>query len=235
MEQHSRSIGTIPSVEIIDDTPSPETIVLNEPYLSTDFFMQGRMQVGYRIDVIQFASETYEGLPLYTIDLALEDGQSIQLHQRWRPAMAGTGPSNLVFGDVNILEGSVQQSDYWKLVYASGHHNWDEVFWVLFDPPFDDTYGVAIEGGEFLGDSAAQVYTLDEDFYPLRYIGVESITRDLVTAEPTPHSYTNRHTDADHSRPYPGLATIRLALNHADTPYNILTINSRRIPRFRRF
>ncbi len=178
---------TLPSIQMHTAPVEQETFILNEPYLSQDFYMYGRMQVGKRFDYIVFASETYQGLPLYILDVVLEDSQSIQLHQRWLPAFAGTGPSNLVFADVNILEGQVQQNNYWYLVYSAEHHNWDEVYWVLFDPPLNgDTYGVAVIIGDSFIQGDETVYTLDEYHEPLRYINVQSLTREEVQNPPTP-------------------------------------------------
>lgn len=178
---------TLPPIQMHSTPEEQETFILNEPYLSRDFYMFGRMLVGVRYDYIFFASETYEGLPLYILDVQLEEGQSIQLHQRWLPALAGTGPSNLVFADVNILEGHVQQNDYWRLVYAAEHHNWDEVYWVLFDPPLNgDTYGVAVSIGDSFIQGDEKVYTLDEFLEPLRYINVRSLIREEVQDPPTP-------------------------------------------------
>lgn len=177
---------TLPTIEVQEDVPSPAVVLLEEPYLSREFFMQGRMQVGVRFDTIQFASETYEGLPLYILDLQLEDGQTIRLHQRWQMELAGTGPSNLVYAEVDILEGTVQQSDYWKLVYAAEHHNQGEVYWVLFEPPLGEAYGIAIVDGDSFYEGDERVYTLDEDFYPLRYLNVESVEKRFVEVEPTP-------------------------------------------------
>ncbi|HPA46713.1 MAG TPA: PEP/pyruvate-binding domain-containing protein [bacterium] len=166
------------SVNLVDGKPNPETIVFDEPFLSQNLYMLGRIQVGVRIDFLRYASETYASLPLYKIDLALENGQSVHLYQRWQPAMAGTGPANLVYAQVDIEEGYVEQGSYWNLVYAADHHNWNEKFWVLLDTPIGETYGLAVLTGET--DYDREVYTLDCNLQPLRYIGIEGFQKDIT-------------------------------------------------------
>jgi len=166
------------STNLMDGGPSPAMIIFDEPFLSRDLYMLARIQVGVRIDFLRYASETYAGLPLHRIDLALENGQSVHLYERWQPAMAGTGPANLVYAQVDIEEGYVEQGNYWNLVYAADHHNWNETFWVLFDPPVGETYGLAVLTGET--DYDREVYTLDCNLQPLRYIKIEAFQKEIT-------------------------------------------------------
>ncbi len=154
-----------------------ESLLFDEPYLSQNLYMLGKMQVGVRIIFLRFASSGYESLPLYLLDLQLEDNQFIQLYQRWQPPMAGSGPANLVFATYNIHEGIGIQSDYWNLIYAAEHHNWNEQYWVFFDEPIGEAFGLAVITEDF--PSAIEVYTLDADLYPLRSIEINSIIKEL--------------------------------------------------------
>ncbi|MFH1739838.1 MAG: PEP/pyruvate-binding domain-containing protein, partial [bacterium] len=164
--------------DLVDGKPTEEAIVFDEPFLSQQLYMLGQMRVGVRNDILKFASPTYESLPLYLVEFTLENGQSIRLYQRWQPAMAGTGPANLVYAEVQIEEGHATQTDYWHLVYAADHHNWSERYWILFDTPIGETYGIAAFTGESLYDR--EVYTLDCDLLPLRYIEVIDYSIELT-------------------------------------------------------
>ena len=164
-------------ISATDGALDKQSLVFDEPYLSQSLYMIGKMQVGVRIIFLKFASTGYESLPLYLLDLKLEDNQSIQIYQRWQPPLAGTGPANLIFASFNIHEGIGIQSDYWNLIYAAEHHNWNEQYWVLFDEPIGETYGLAVITEDF--PSTIEVYTLDGDFYPLRSIEIESISKEL--------------------------------------------------------
>jgi len=161
---------------VTDGRLDTELLIFDEPYLSKSLFMIGKMQVGVRIIFLKFASLGYESLPLYLFDLKLESNQSIQLYQRLQLPFAGTGPSNLVHANFNIEEGIGIQSDYWNLVYAAEHHNWNEQFWVLFDEPIDETFGLAVITEDF--PSTIEVYTLNRNLQPLRRIEMDSISKE---------------------------------------------------------
>ncbi len=164
-------------ITINDGQPEKEELIFNEPFLSLDLYMLAQMKVGFKTVFLKFASVGYDSLPLYRLSLSLEAGQSIQLYQRWLPPLAGSGPANLVFAMGDIHEGTTIQTDYWSLVYAAEHHNWNERFWMLFDSPMDGAYGIAVLTEDF--PSRAEVYTLDENFEPLRQIEVLSFEKVL--------------------------------------------------------
>jgi len=169
---------------IADGRPDKDTIVFDEPFLSQQMYMLGVTRVGVRVDIIRFASLSYASLPLYRVDFTLEGGQSLRLYQRWQPPMAGSGPANLVYAEVDIDEGRVTEDNYWNLVYSADHHNWDERYWVLFDPPLGEAYGVAAFAGGF--EQKPQVYTLDADLQPLRQIPLLNFEKRPVETLPVP-------------------------------------------------
>ncbi|MBN2327694.1 MAG: hypothetical protein JXR73_11125 [Candidatus Omnitrophica bacterium] len=176
-------------VELQDGTPITPVMALEEPYLSQRFYMTG--QIVGSDDRLEFASEAYEPFPAYLLDVDLEDGQSVKLYYRWQMPMAGSGPANLVFAEVEIQEGQTVQTDYWRLVYSASHHNWDERFWVLFDQPLGEAYGVAVFRRNVFAEGPQQVYTLDVDLQPLREIGILKMNHMEVDQIPFPSAVPN--------------------------------------------
>jgi hypothetical protein len=164
---------------LTDGKPENEELVFDEPFLSRDLYMLGKIRTEYQYIFLKFASPSYESLPLYRLDLTLEGGQSIQLYQRWQPALAGTGPAKLVLALAHLQEGNAIQTSYWRLIYSAEHHNWNEKFWALFDAPLGEAFGVAVLTEDY--PSRAEVYTLDQNFEPLRPIEVLSVEKKLYT------------------------------------------------------
>ena len=157
------------SVRIDSGRPSPEVLLFDQDFVNKTLYMTGSVVGGFYSDNVRYSSPTHEELPLYVIDMPFDNGERIRLYQRWQEPMAGSGPASLVFADVDLLEGYVQQDDYWHLVYAAEHHNWNEGYWVLFDEPLGDTYGVAVETEE--SPLRRDAYTLDANLQRLRTIG----------------------------------------------------------------
>ncbi len=172
------------NIRIQDDGIEPASITLDEPYLSTELYMAGRMIVGQEEEYFFYASETYESLPLYQFDVQLENGQSVQLYLRWQIPFCGSGPAALVYAVVDIEEGHVIQDNYWKLIYSAIHHNWDEKFWVLFDQPLGDAYGIAVFTRNVYNVEPREVYTLDANLQPLRTIPLIDITKSETDSLP---------------------------------------------------
>lgn len=174
------------NVDLVNGKPETEKMILEEPYLSKGFYMTGEFEG--EEEWLKFASETYEALSAYLVDVALENGQSVKLYTRWQQPMAGSGPANLVYAEVDIQEGQVKQSNYWKLVYSASHHNWDERFWILFDKPLNGAYGIAVFRRNVFAEEPQQVYTLDANLQPLRQIAIQKITWGEIDAIPYPSS-----------------------------------------------
>lgn len=160
---------------LMDGKPEPSEVVFDETFLSNELYMLGKIPTEFQYLFLKFASLGYETLPLYRLDITLENGRSIQLYERWQPALAGTGPAKLVMALADLQEGAATQTNYWKLIYAADHHNWNEKFWVLFDSPLGEAYGVAVLTEDF--PSRAEVYTLDQNLEPLRQIEVVSFKK----------------------------------------------------------
>ncbi len=166
--------------------PDPVEQIFDEPFLSRELYMLGQIRTLYQFIFLRFASTSYASLPLYRVELDLEGNQSIQLYQRWQPALAGTGPAKLVYAIVDIHEGNAIQTNYWKLVYSAEHHNWNEKYWILFDSPLGDVYGISVLTEDY--PYRAEVYTLDKNREPIRPIEVLSIEKQRYTGQFPPVS-----------------------------------------------
>ena len=138
------------SVQLENEVPTEQRVVLGEPYLST-IYLIGTIEIDGETKYVDFASETYEGIPAWRKTVELTNGQSIELYYRYNPPMAGSGPANLIYAEVNVEGYRAKQASYWKLVYSAGHHNWDEKFLILFDAPIGDAYGIVFYGVGNLG------------------------------------------------------------------------------------
>lgn len=171
---------------LIDGKPGKEEQVFDEPFLSRELYMMGEIRTPYQSIFLQFASPSYESLPLYRVELSLENDRSIQLYQRWQPALAGTGPARLVYAAVQLNGGNAVQTSYYKLIYSAEHHNWNEKYWILFDAPLGGAYGIAVFAEDF--PYRAEVYTLDPNREPLRQIEVISVSKQLFTGDFPPRS-----------------------------------------------
>lgn len=174
------------SVELQNGQPVQPVFVMEEPYLSQNFYLTGRIEIGGEEKWIDFASETYEGLPAWLTNVHLADGQAIRLYFRYQPPFAGSGPANLIYAEVDMKDYQVKQSDYWKLVYAAEHHNWNEKFLVLFDVPIGNAYGIVYYGREIFESTPPQVFTVDQDLNHLEQIGVVKSDTESIEAIPLP-------------------------------------------------
>ncbi|HOJ61457.1 MAG TPA: hypothetical protein PK878_14340 [bacterium] len=165
-----------------------DLFVLDDDYLDSNWFLEGLVQTGTETRNLRFGSVKYESLPLWRIDVQLEGEQFLKLYQRYQVPMAGSGPAKLVYAEGGIDEGPIRQSSYWRLIYSAGHHNWDEKFWVLFDEPLGEAYGIAVITEEF--PFTVTAYTLDSNLNPLRTIEVVKYTKaetsDLIPDPTTP-------------------------------------------------
>lgn len=167
--------------------PDPVERVFDEPFLSRELYMLGQIRTPYQFIFLRFSSTSYACLPLYRVELALEGNQFIQLYQRWQPALAGTGPAKLVYAALNIHEGNAIQANYWKLVYSAEHHNWNEKYWILFDSPLGDVYGISVLTEDY--PYRAEVYALDKNRDPIRPIELLSIEKQRYTGLFPPVSF----------------------------------------------
>jgi hypothetical protein len=124
--------------------PDPAERRIDEDLLSRGSLLSGH--VGLPPDdaarTIRFSSCAYPILPLWQISVSLEGGHRALLHERHEVPLAGSGPAQLVRGELWLGAAHVVETSYWRLVYAAEHHNWNEKYWIVFDAP------IVWDGGE---------------------------------------------------------------------------------------
>jgi len=92
----------------------------------------------------RYAPCEYRDLPLYVITAEVQGGDRAVLHKRHQIPVAASGPCNIVYADV-IVDGQPREvDDYFLLVYAAQHHNWNEEYVVLLDPPVGDVHAILL-------------------------------------------------------------------------------------------
>ena len=111
-------------------------IVLDERYLTFDLKLLGFVsEPGVDELTIAYSSCEDRLLPLWDIDVVLDDGVRVTLRERFRPPdnVLLTGPASLSSAEVSMAGERQLISDYWDLVYASSVHNTFVKYWILLD------------------------------------------------------------------------------------------------------
>ncbi|MCB0215935.1 MAG: DUF1566 domain-containing protein [Chloroflexi bacterium] len=121
------------------------------------------------------------GRPDVRLELDLADSQSLRLRLRYAepPGASPVGQAQLLGATVDLAEGATQVEDPRQLVYDADRHNWNERFWVLFDPPIGASGGLEIASTGIPGrpETTWLARTLDRDLAPGREIAVRSVRR----------------------------------------------------------
>ncbi|MBP9203738.1 MAG: hypothetical protein KBG28_07235 [Kofleriaceae bacterium] len=102
-------------------------------------------------------------------------GGGFTIDVQYQPPAAGSGPLFPTAAEVRLGGQTATVSDYFRLVYAGEHHNWNNQYWVLFATPL--TYaGHAVHGlwidEEPFSSSLEQARTLDAARQPLEVLPV---------------------------------------------------------------
>lgn len=152
--QQSLVVGRIPITarvenlwfSVVNGVPPKTEIVFDEANLSRFFWMVAEVDYGGSWpEYFRFQTCTGETWPAWRIVVLLENGGRIDLLRPHIVPMAGSGPAALVWGRAQLPVGTREVREYWRLVYAADHHNWNEKFWVIFDQPLiGGIYGVAV-------------------------------------------------------------------------------------------
>jgi hypothetical protein len=135
----------------VDGVADPPVFRLDEERISQESIFYGQLAED-PTRTIRFSSCSYADLPLWKIEVSFEGGHQALLHERYRVPMAGSGPAQLVEGEVWLGDEHAVQTSYWKLVYAAEHHNWNEQYWMLFDAPLkvgeiEEVHGLFLQEG----------------------------------------------------------------------------------------
>lgn len=150
----------------------PATVTLAEPHISqgTGFF--GTIgDGGDQQDTLPIQSCDFPDLEPWSLRATVGDGDTLHLQFRWMEPFAGSAP--LAFQRATVTLGGQEHvvADYFDLVYAGLHHNFDNQWWVLFDQPVSylghDIHGLWVDGGTYMPDPVDAIYTLDGNLQAL--------------------------------------------------------------------
>jgi hypothetical protein len=117
-----------------------------EPYV-TDFFdaILGDPAAASGDQLTLLGSCQPDSLEPWRLRGDLADGGRFQLDFRHRQPQAGSGPLFPTRGEVTLDGQTVVVDDYFRVIYAGEHHNWNNNYWILFAAPI--TYrGHAVHG-----------------------------------------------------------------------------------------
>jgi pyruvate, water dikinase len=116
-------------------------------------------------------------LPLQQLTVRLEGDQRVDLRLRKGRGFFSYQWAELVGADVRLAAGTRTVADYPHLVYDAVRHNWNETFWVLFDPPLGDAHCLSItQQGTAPGEGEYRAALLDDRLDVLRSLAVGSVT-----------------------------------------------------------
>lgn len=119
--------------------------------------------IGYQ----HFGPCYYNDIPLWIIDIGVENGDSLLLHKRFEIPVAGSGPARIVYAEGSVASAGFQVEDPCRLIYAAEHHNWNQEYVVIFVPPLGDVHGLYTMGVEE-GANPATLRYLDAALGELR-------------------------------------------------------------------
>lgn len=148
--------------------PPNEPFALREPQISDYVSLYGMLNQGQTFeDTFQLGSCKMNSLPEFYAEAQFANGDSILIQYKHELPAAGSGPWLMRRADV-VLDGNhVKVEDYWNLVYAGLHHNWDNQMWIIFPQPImydgHPIYGIWIDEDDFQCCPPSGVYTLDQD------------------------------------------------------------------------
>jgi hypothetical protein len=171
-------------IEVRFDLQADQT-TFEEPWITQGLYVNGTVNGSLEYDdALRLSSCTYEPLTLWHADGTLAGGDGFQLRYRHEIPFAGSGPLQLTGATVTLGGQTVTVDDYFQLVYAGVHHNWDNQFWVLFDEPLPyqghDVFGLWVDEAEYTCCPLDGVYTLGPTLEKLDTLSVEGYS---ITAQ----------------------------------------------------
>jgi hypothetical protein len=118
-----------------------------------------------------------DNLEHWQIEGVMAGGDGFTIDFRYRYPFAGSGPLFVTRGRVTLGGQTATVDDYFSLVYAGEHHNWNNQYWVLFASPL--TYNGHPVNGLWIDEQPYQfeleaAYTLDANQQPLDLLTVTS-------------------------------------------------------------
>lgn len=159
--------------------------LLREPYVSQNVWAYAVIDGGAsQDDVVGLSSCTGESLDHWQIVGTLPGGDGFTIDFQYLVPGGGSGPLFPTRGRVTLGGEVATVTDYFKLVYAGEHHNWNNQYWVLFDAPL--TYAGHPVHGLWLDEVAYQfelesAHTLGAALQPLDVLTVTDYAVEPVT------------------------------------------------------
>ena len=159
--------------------------LLQEPWVSQTVWATGAIDGGLsNDDLVGLSSCTAAALDHWHILGTLPGGDGFAIDFQYLLPAAGSGPLFPTRARVTLGGEVATVTDYFKLVYAGEHHNWNNQYWVLFDAPL--TYAGHPVHGLWLDEVAYQfqletAHTLDAALQPLDELAVTGYTVEPVT------------------------------------------------------
>lgn len=187
-----------PNFEALDGEAVEKTLILDDAFM-TDRLVMSRSVEGESNTLVRYSSCNYETIPLWDIRAELEDGSTMRLEERFREPTSGSSPANLMAATLNLSGVEVEIRDYWQLVYAALHHNFNPQYWMMLTSPLDvpgvgSVHVVELRAPESDGSQPAQVRFLGAIFEELAQPKVTFFWKGLMGEEP-PEGF--RRGDAD--------------------------------------
>jgi hypothetical protein len=153
--------------------------LLEEPWVG-DMMAYGELVPMQSFDErLHLSSCTAENLEHWQIDGTMAGGDGFTIDFRYRFPFAGSGPLFATRGRVTLGGQTATVDDYFSLVYAGEHHNWNNQYWVLFASPL--TYAGHPVHGLWIDEQPYQfeleaAHTLDANLQPLDLLAVTAYT-----------------------------------------------------------
>lgn len=160
-------------VELRWEVPLPDTgggFRFQAPYLDHHFYaLLGPTEAVTQDELSQLGSCRPDSLELWRATATFTDGAAT-LDFRYQPPFAGSGPLFPIRGEVTLGGRTAIVDDYFRLVYAGEHHNWNNQYWILFAAPLDfrghPVHGLWLDEAAFTSQLDG-AYTLGADLRPL--------------------------------------------------------------------
>jgi hypothetical protein len=119
----------------------------------------------------------YTHYTLYIVTAEAQSGDRVVFHKRmYSPdIVGGSMPTNLAWAQATVSGTTRTTDDYFSLVYSADHHNWNEGYTVLLNPPVDDVFGLVLLDSGYNDDPVEMLY-LGSDYTEIRKSPLVSYT-----------------------------------------------------------
>ena len=213
---HFRDYGGI-NFRVVDGVPDASVRRLDEESISrSESIFFGHVGDGPpdQATTIRFSSCSYANLPLWDVSVSMEGGYRALLHERYQIPMAGSGPAQIVRGELWLGDEHIIETSYWQLVYAADHHNWNEQYWVIFDAPItvgeiSGVRGFFVQEGFFeIPRRAALLGTDLKEVKPLEILKYDQV----LSGETPPPAFVRGEANGDGDTDVSDVVTILLHL-----------------------